>query len=651
MSTSQQQQQLAGRDQLYSRDDSMSSSMDLCGPLRASSTSMQLLRAAGLTSTPCQAADPELITRTAVAVDFETSTTSSRSSSSSDEYLAGPVDDQAAARVDVKLNLKAASLMGVHILDDETEMFFSRQVSPGSRSASCSGSQLYSRQFFSIDVKLNLKAASLMGVHILDDETEMFFSRQVSPGSRSASCSGSQLYSRQFFSIDSTRSGLERDRRSASYTAPRSPQAAAHIVGPAPLCNQKQLTSVADATRTTTTTMHFNGLKLLRKPRESSSETLDKHFGHYDYDVKYVDDCSMGAISSPTSTLDHADTTSSCISSSPELYSYEQSFIPAATTHDLRQFQTRGSALGRQGAPVAAAGSFPASSRRQLVNCLLSLTAMADDTTDEDDIIFDGNAATRSLQTSAQQLYNQGAAAQTVEAAGEQLGSTPELRRPGRHLVDEGPREFLELPDEVCSLEWPIVAYRTTRRRGSRNINLDANLETTDAAASSSSMILPQHERWSSNSSSWNLSLVPAQNPKLLKLTNYVPPITTSAATTTTALMIQQPSPSSSSSLRHDQSSSVKAPVIMGGVGTPVVREVRSSHSTLLQAPSADTSRRAPAFIYDRSRGHVQYGRQKHWEMIRDSTSRSSSPPSGSQLGFEGYDRPEEVCNQNGATS
>lgn len=602
MSTSQQQQQqqLAGRDQLYSRDDSMSSSMDLYGPLRASSTSMQLLRAAGSTSTPCQAADPELITRTAVAVDFETSTTSSRSSSSSDEYLAGPVDDQAAARV---------------------------------------------------DVKLNLKAASLMGVHILDDETEMFFSRQVSPGSRSASCSGSQLYSRQFFSIDSTRSGLERDRRSASYTAPRSPQAAAHIVGPAPLCNQKQLTSVADATRTTTTTMHFNGLKLLRKPRESSSETLDKHFGHYDYDVKYVDDCSMGAISSPTSTLDHADTTSSCISSSPEFYSYEQSFIPAATTHDLRQFQTRGSALGRQGAPVAAAGSFPASSRRQLVNCLLSLTAMADDTTDEDDIIFDGNAATRSLQTSAQQLYNQGAAAQTVEAAGEQLGSTPELRRPGRHLVDEGPREFLELPDEVCSLEWPIVAYRTTRRRGSRNINLDANLETTDAAASSSSMILPQHERWSSNSSSWNLSLVPAQNPKLLKLTNYVPPITTSAATTTTALMIQQPSPSSSSSLRHDQSSSVKAPVIMGGVGTPVVREVRSSHSTLLQAPRADTSRRAPAFIYDRSRGHVQYGRQKHWEMIRDSTSRSSSPPSGSQLGFEGYDRPEEVCNQNGATS
>lgn len=601
MSTSQQQQQLlAGREQLYSRDDSMSSSMDLCGPLRASSTSMQLLRAAGSTSTPCQAADRELITRTAVAVDFETSTTSSRSNSSSDEYLAGPVDAQAAARV---------------------------------------------------DVKLNLKAASLMGVHILDDETEMFFSRQVSPGSRSASCSGSQLYSRQFFSIDSTRSGLERDRRSASHTAPRSPQAAAHIVGPAHLSNQKQLTSVADATRTPTTTMHFNGLKLLRKPRESSSETLDKHFGHYDYDVKYVDDCSMGTISSPTSTLDHADMTSSCISSSPEFYSYEQSFIPAATTHDLRQLQTRGSAPGRQGAPVAAAGSFPASSRRQLVNCLLNLTAMADDTTDEDDIIFDGNAATRSLQTSVQQLYNEGAAAQTVEAAGEQLGSKPELRRPGGHLVDEGPREFLELADEVCSLDWPIVAYRTTTRRR-RNINLDANLETTDAAASSSSMILPQHERWSSNSSSWNLSLVPAQNPKLLKLTNYVAPITTSAATTTTtALMIQPPSPSSSSSLRHDQSSSVKAPGITGGVGTSVVREVRSSHSTLLQAPSGDTSGRAPAFMYDRSRGYVQYGRQKHWEMIRDSTSRWSSPPSGSQLGFEGYDRPEEVCNQNGATS
>ncbi len=322
--------------------------------------------------------------------------------------------------------------------------------------------------------------------------------------------------------------------------------------------------------------------------------------------------------------------------------------MTSATTHDLRQLQTRVSALGRQGAPVTAAESFPASSRRQLVNCLLSLTAMADDTTDEDDIIFDGNAATRSLQTSVQQLYNQGAAAQTVEAAGEQLGSKPELRRPGGHLVDEGPREFLELPEEVCNLEWPIVAYRTRRRR--RNINLDANLETTEAAASSSSMILPQHERWSSNSSSWNLSLVPAQNPKLLKLTNYVPPITTSA-TTTTALMIQQPSPSSSSSLRHDQSSSVKAPGIMGGVGTSVVREVRSSHSTLLQAPSADTSRRAPAFMYDRSRGHVQYGRERHWEMIRDSTSRSSSPPSAAQLGFEGYDRPEEVCNQNVATS
>jgi hypothetical protein len=247
---------------------------------------MQLLRAAGSTSTPCQAADPELITRTAVAVDFENSTTSS-SSSSSDEDLAGPVDDQAAARV---------------------------------------------------DVKLNLKAASLMGVHILDDETEMFFSRQVSPGSRSASCSGSQLCSRQFFSIDSTRSGLERDRRSTSHTAPRSPQATAHIVGPAHLSNQKQLTSVADATRTTTTTMHLNGLKLLRKPRESSSETLDKHFGHHDYDLKYVDDCSMGATSSPTSTLDHADMTSSCTSSSPEFYSYEQSFIPAATTHDLRHY-------------------------------------------------------------------------------------------------------------------------------------------------------------------------------------------------------------------------------------------------------------------------------------------------------------------------
>ncbi len=565
------------------------------GPLRASSTSIQLLRAAASTSTPCQAADPELITRTAVAVDFETLTTSassSNSSSSSDEYLAGPVDDQAAARV---------------------------------------------------DVKMNLKAANLMGVHILDDETEMFFSRQVSPGSRSASCSGSALYSRQFFSIDSTRSGLERDRRSESHTAPLSPQVAAHIVGPAHLSNQKQLTSVADATRTTTTTMHFNGLKLLQKPRESSSETLDKHFGHYDYDLKYVDDCSTGAISSPTSTLDHADMTSSCISSSPEFYSYEHAFIPAATTHDLRQLQTRGSALGWQGAPVAPARSFPASSPRQLVNCLLNLTATADDTTDEDDIIFDGNTATRSLQTSVQQLYNQGAAPETVEAAGEQLGSKPELRRPGGHLVDEGPREFLELPDEICSLEWPIVAYRTTRRR--RNFNLDANLESTDAAASSSSMILPQHERWSSNSSSWNLSLAPAQNPKLLKLTNFVPPITTIAATTTmtTALMIQQPSPSSSSSL--------KAPRIMGGVGTSVVREVRSSHSTLLQAPSADTSRRAPAFMYDRSHGHVQYGLQKHWEMIRDSTSRSSSPPSAAQLGFEGYDRPEEVCNQNVATS
>jgi hypothetical protein len=269
---------------------------------------------------------------------------------------------------------------------------------------------------------------------------------------------------------------------------------------------------------------------------------------------------------------------------------------------------------------------------------------MADDTTDEDDIIFDGNAAIRSLETSVQQLYNQGAAPETVEAAGERLGSKPELRRPGGRLVDEGPREFLELPDEICSLEWPIVAYRTTRRR--RNINLDANLESTDAAASSSSMILPQHERWSSNSSSWNLSLVPAQNPKILKLTNYVPPITTIAATTTAAaaaLMIQQPSPSSSSSL--------KAPGIMGGVGTSVVREVRSSHSTLLQAPSADTSRRAPAFMYDRSRGHAQYGLQKHWEMIRDSTSRSSSPPSAAQLGFVGYDRPEEVCNQNIATS
>lgn len=399
-------------------------------------------------------------------------------------------EDRRPARV-MKLNLRS-SLMGVHILDDETELFFSRQVSNASSNTNSNGTPFRSAGAvpFKWEVEpgkpfeATAKPAPRVGPLL------------PPPGSRPNS---GLLYSGPL--------GLGPD------TMPN------HYGGAGPHLSEKLFKKLVGQSRGTnaTPTTQGDGLKILRKRGESSTETLDRHFGHYDYNLKYEDESV-----SPTSTLDH-DSTESSPSSSERFHNARH-----------RQFQ-----------PVIGdtAVTRPSS---QLAQCLLSLTAMADESTDEDDIIFNKPNTTTPWQS-------------------QELLPVPE---PQRH--------------------WPIVQYSQPNmnpRHGHRQIYSPTRMS---------------NERWSSTSSSWNLSLIQKPN---VTVTNVV---TTSST--------KQEAPGQSARMSNGA----------------ILREI---HAREIHAAGRASS--SAVLTYDRS-GDV-YGRHK-WE--RES---SGSLPSVDELGFEAYNRPEEV--------
>ncbi|CAM6041576.1 unnamed protein product [Sphagnum compactum] len=510
--------------------------------------------------------------------------TSSSSSSSSDEDSAG-----LEARV-MRLNLKA-SLMGVHILDDETEMFFSRQLSNASSTNTVSSGYGASSFRHTIGgavpfkwevepgkpLQLQLDPSSSSNPH---ETRNLVGPLQLPPppGSR-ASTSGS-LYSQ----------GHQLIRISAG-------GGSAALQGPDHHQSSSQETHHHQS--------HHLGLKILRKPaRESSSETLDRHFGHYDCDLTYETDAAAASTAtSPTSTLDHAERS---ISSDPDFFPDGRELLcaAAATTH-LRQFKK-----------LVGVGS----GSSQLAQCLLGLTEMANDTTDEDDIILDGNA-TGDWQTAAET---------ELRTHDRQTDDAQERKQLGADSFErQEPREFVGLPDEVCSLEWSIVPYRRRRRRIRNNCDDGGPGKLEEISAGSSSpTTTTQQERWSSNSSSWNLSLV-AQTPKMLNATNVPPSASVSCATNPQSAPEQQ-----------------AGMMLMGArleTGTSVVREVRRLHSARSSSSCSSNT--------NCEEDPQQHGRMiiNKWERYSDSAMSSSAPPSTAadrqQLGFEAYDRPEEVVH------
>ncbi len=533
-------------------------------------------------SIPRAAPPPEITT---VAGFEETS-----SSTSSDEDSAG-----LEARV-MRLNLKA-SLMGVHILDDETEMFFSRQLSNASSTNTVSsgyGASSFPHTIggavpFKWEVEpgkplqLQLDPSSSSNPHETRNLTGPL-QLPPPPGSR-ASTSGS-LYSQ----------GHQLIRISAA-------GGSAALQGPDHHQSSSQKTHHHQS--------HHLGLKILRKPaRESSSETLDRHFGHYDCDLTYeADAAAASTATSPTSTLDHAETS---ISTDPDFFPEEKELLcaAAATTH-LRQFKK-----------LVGVGS----GSSQLAQCLLGLTEMADDTTDEDDIILDGNA------TGDWQI----APETELRTHDQQTDDAHERKQLGAGSFERHePREFVGLPDEVCSLEWSIVPYRRRRRRIRNNCDDGGPGKLEEISAGSSSpTTTTQQERWSSNSSSWNLSLV-AQTPKMLNAMNVPPSAAALGKTPVSCATNPQSAPEQQ-----------VGKMLMGArleTGTSVVREVRRLHSARASSSCSSNT--------NCEEDPQQHGRMiiNKWERYSDSAMSSSAPPSTAadqqQLGFEAYDRPEEVLN------
>lgn len=406
-------------------------------------------------------------------------------------------DDGPSARI-MSLNLRA-SLMGVHILDDETEMFFSRQVSNASNNTNTNtnpnGTPFRSSTTGATPFKWEMEPGKPFDPAPRPEPLRVG-PLIPPPGSRPTS---GILYPGQF--------NLGPESATQQYASAGTPMSEKIF---------KKLAGQSRMVGNTTTTLQVDGVKIMRKRGSSSTETLDRHFGHYGYDLKYETESV-----SPTSTLDHNDSESSPSSS--------ERYYPS---RHHRNFKV---GVGACNTPVTT--TRPSS---QLAQCLLSLTAMADDTTDEDDIIFEQPSTT-----------------------------APIMWQPQEH------------PGEPLHGDWPIVQYaKPTKPTHRRAKNTNSPTRT--------------HERWSSNSSSWNLSLL--QKPGKVAVTNVVARSTT-----------KQPKGQSS---RHH---------IYHGT---ILREVPSTSG-------------AAVLTYDRS-GDV-YGRHR-WE--RDS---SGSLPSVDELGFEAYDRPEEV--------
>lgn len=362
-------------------------------------------------------------------------------------------------------------------------------------------------------MKLNLRA-SLMGVHILDDETEMFFSRQVSNASSNTHIfqSGAGAVSLQPIPwaepsmgplTPPPGSGLLYPTSGLLYYGPP-PQS---DLGPDPAMHfsEKLFKKLVGQSRA------YDEAKSKRRG-ESSTETLDRHFGHYSSDMRTDPDNDSV---SPTSTLEHPETESSPSSESERFY--------PSRNPSLARYLDAHTSRARYEASTSAAR--PSS---QLAQCLLSLTAMADDTTDEDDIIFEQPSTTAPLQ-----------------------------------------------PD------WPVVEYQAPPTKPQHR-----HPKSATTSPKSGRTI----ERWSSNSSSWNLSLLSKPKSTVTKV-----------------------SVSGSRKSKRSKSNGV------------TLREVHNGAST------------STALTYDRS-GDAN-GRHK-WE--RDS---SGSLPSAEELGFEAYDRPGETVH------
>lgn len=425
----------------------------------------------------------------------------------------------------VKLNLRA-SLMGVHILDDETELFFSRQVSNASAHNFQSGGAIP----FMWEVEPGPPLEMVTRYPSSNPPTPP-------PGSRPGS---SVLYPGQFGYKPT--SGMLHYGQSNANTGSR-PTSTAHYsgqfnLGPDPQYGGggthfseklfKKLVGQARTALNASSSVQYDGVSLSKSKRwdESSTESLDHHLGHYSADMRFEDQYSA----SPTSTLDHHGSESSPNSGSERFYPSRNPILAAYLDTSIPN--SRSPSQDTNSSPM----SQPCS---QLPNFLLSLTAMADDTTDDDDIIFEQPSTTAPLSQPVAQ------------------GSEPQK-------------------------DWPIVQYRGPPSKPSHK-----HPKSSTVSPKSGRTI----ERWSSNSSSWNLSLV--SKPK------------------STAPKDSKSGSKRSKSKRHSS----------GPSNTVTLREI---HTVSTYGRSGDA-----------------HGRHK-WE--RESP--SCSLPSSDELGFEAYDHPGEMAHQ-----
>lgn len=432
----------------------------------------------------------------------------------------------------MKLNLRA-SLMGVHILDDETEMFFSRQVS--NASSNMHNFQSAGAVPFTWEIEPGRPLQP-------NTRPEPSVGLTPPPGSRPVS---GILYPGQFG--NGATSGLLCHGPAPSGSRPLSgalqldlgPEA--QYAGGGMHFSEKLFKKLVGQTRTApnrSSVMQYDGVTISKSKRrgEGSSETLDRHFGHYSSDMRYNQDNDSA---SPTSTLDHHETTESSPSTESERFYPSRNpnitrYLDASTPPGRFPPQEASIPVGR-----------PSS---QLAQCLLSLTAMADDTTDEDDIIFEQPSTTSPLWMT-----------------------------------------LPEQPPVEPHLDWSIVQYQAPPSKPQhRNPKSSSNPPKTRRTV----------ERWSSNSSSWNLSLLAKPKATVTKV-----PV----------------SGSSSKPKRHSKRHS------SGMANGVTLREIHNGASS------------STVLTYDRS-GDA-HGRHK-WE--RDS---SSSLPSVEEICFEAYDRPGEVIN------
>lgn len=451
----------------------------------------------------------------------------------------------------MNLNLRA-SLMGVHILDDETEMFFSRQVSNASSNTlnySSNPAVPTYRSGGAIPFKWELEPGiPREGVNSWASEPRVQVPLTPPPGSRPVSgilypypshfgsgpVSGT-LFSGQFSIGPGSSAGalysgqLDLGPDIVPHHENLTEKLFKKLVG------QSRATVTTTPTAVTPTAESAGHVSMFtsrsRRLDKSSTETLDRQFGHYNSDFCYES-------VSPTSTLDHQD-----VDSESSVSSVSEGLYPSRH-RTLTAFLN-----GESNSPLAV--------RRRPSPCLLALTAVAtvgEISTDEDDIIFE------QPNTAAPLLL-------------EQAPISPHLHN-----------------------DWPIVPYSTTTtstRPGHRHPK-STNSDPTRT-----------FERWSSSSSSWNLSLgASSKGPKLILCT---------------------------------------AGAVAGGKNQRGKSERRVSGASNGSAPnlvqdlfSHEAAITSTILAYDRS-GDTN-GNHK-WEVRGDS---SGSLRSADELGFEPYDRPED---------